>query len=143
MGKSSINWMEDDMKKTLSRLSFRERQIMEMVYQKGEATVADVQQAIPEDLNYSSIRAQMNILERKGYLKHHKSGRAFVYTPTVTHKLASQTALKQVINTFFDGSVENVVAALVSLKSAKLAPDEYDRLQELIKSMKEKDERND
>ncbi|MFQ5498532.1 MAG: BlaI/MecI/CopY family transcriptional regulator [Candidatus Zixiibacteriota bacterium] len=127
------------MSRSLSRLSRRERQIMEIVYQKGQATVADILQAIPDDLSYSSIRTQMTILERKGFLKHKKNGRAYVYSPTVNHRMASRLALKQVINTFYSGSVENVVAALVTLKSANLSPDEYNRLSELIKSMRKED----
>lgn len=127
------------MSKSLDRLGRRERQIMELVYQKGQATVADIQQGIANNPNYSTIRAQMTILERKGFLKHVKQGRAFVYSPIVNRRTASQAAIKRVINTFFDGSVENVVAALISMKSASLSPEEYDRLSELIKSMKEKD----
>jgi predicted transcriptional regulator len=111
---------------------------MELVYRKGQATVADIQREIPENLNYSTIRAQMNVLERKGFLKHVKKGRAFVYSPIVNRRNASRAAIKRVINTFFDGSVENVVAALISLKSATLSEEEYDRLSELIQSMKEK-----
>lgn len=122
------------MRKTLDKLSRRERQIMELIYQKGQATVADIQRAMPDNLNYSSIRAQMGILEGKGFLKHRKDGRAFVYTPTVNRKMASHVALKQVVQTFFDGSVENVVAALIRLKSTDLSAAEYDRLSELIKS---------
>lgn len=127
------------MNNSLDRLGRRERQIMELVYQKGQATVADIQQGIPDNLNYSTVRAQMTILERKGFLKHIKQGRAYVYSPIVNRRAASQAAIKRVINTFFDGSVENVVAALINLKSASLSPEEYDRLSELIKSMKEKD----
>jgi BlaI family transcriptional regulator, penicillinase repressor len=126
------------MSQSLNRLSRRERQIMELIYQKGRATVAEIQQAMPDNLNYSSVRAQMGILESKGFLKHVKDGRAFVYSPTVDHKKASRAALKQVVNTFFDGSVENVVAALISSKTANLSPDEYDRLSELIKSKRKK-----
>ena len=134
---------EDTVKKSLDKLGSRERQIMELVYQKGQATVADIQQAITEDLNYSTIRAQMTILERKGFLKHIKKGRAFVYSPTVHRRKASRAAIKRIINTFFDGSVENVVAALVSIKGASLSQEEYDRLSELIKTMKENSANNE
>ncbi len=127
------------MSKSLNRLSRRERQIMELIYQKGRATVADIRQAMPDNLNYSSVRALMGILEGKGFLRHIKDGRAYVYSPTVDHKEASRAALKQVVNTFFDGSVENVVAALISSKSANLSSDEYDRLGKLLKSKQKKD----
>lgn len=129
------------MSKSLDRLGRRERQIMELVYQKGQATVADIQRAISENLNYSTVRAQMTILERKGFLKHIKDGRTYVYSPVVNRRMASRAAISRVINTFFDGSVENVVAALINLKSASLSPEEYDRLSELINSMKEKNKK--
>ncbi len=124
-------------KKSLDHLGRRERQIMELVYRLGQATVADILRAIPEDLNYSTVRAQMTILERKGFLKHVKNGRTFVYSPVVNHGKASRAAMQKVINTFFDGSLENVVTALIDLKSGNLSPEEYDRLSALIKSMKE------
>lgn len=127
------------MTRTLNSLSPRERQIMELVYRLGEASVADIQKAIPADLNYSSIRAQMTILEEKGYLRHKKVGRAYIYTPTVNHKTASRAALRQILNTFYDGSVETAVAALVSIKSASLTAEELDRLDKLIKSLRDKE----
>ena len=112
---------------------------MELVYSKGEVTVADIHGAMPDDVSYSSVRAQMAILERKGFLKHKKNGRAFVYTPTVDRSKASRAALKQVVNTFFDGSVENVVAALINIKNSDLSDDEYERLRKLIDTMREKE----
>jgi len=112
---------------------------MELVYRLGEASVADIQKAIPADLNYSSIRAQMTILEEKGYLRHKKVGRAYIYSPTVNHKTASRAALRQILNTFYDGSVETAVAALVSIKSASLTAEELDRLDKLIKSLRDKE----
>jgi len=127
------------MTRTLNSLSPRERQIMELVYRLGEASVADIQKAIPADLNYSSIRAQMTILEEKGYLRHKKVGRAYIYSPTVNHKTASRAALRQILNTFYDGSVETAVAALVSIKSASLTAEELDRLDKLIKSLRDKE----
>ena len=76
----------------------RERQIMDLIYKNGQSTVADIQKAIPDELNYSSVRALMTILVNKGFLKHKKQGRAYIYSPTVTRKQASSTALKQVVN---------------------------------------------
>lgn len=122
------------MTKLFEKLSRRERQIMEIIYQKGEATVADVLDEIPDKLNYSSVRAFMGILEDKGFLKHRKEGRAYVYSPVVAHKKASKDALIRVVNTFFDGSVENVVAALISMKNSKLSSEELERLSNLIQS---------
>ncbi len=131
------------MDKSFDKLSRRERQIMDIIYQKKEATVAEVLAAIPDDLNYSSIRALMGILKDKGFLKHHKKGRAYVYTPIVNRKKASSIALKQVVNTFFDGSVESVVASLISSNSSKLSDEEYLRLAELIESKRRKESSDD
>lgn len=127
------------MRKSLDKLSRRERQIMELVYQKGEVTVADIQKAIADDISYSSVRAQMTILENKGFLKHRQDGRAYVYSPTVALNKASRAALTQVVDTFFGGSVENVVATLISSRSARLSSEGLERLSELIKSMREKE----
>ncbi|MEA1981505.1 MAG: BlaI/MecI/CopY family transcriptional regulator, partial [candidate division Zixibacteria bacterium] len=116
------------MTKAFEKLSSRERQIMDIIYQNGTATVSEVQQAIPDSPNYSSVRAILGILENKGFVRHKKSGRAFVYSPVIKRKQASNQMLKQVVNTFFDGSVENVVAALISMKSSKLSEDDFKRL---------------
>ncbi len=129
------------MSKLFNKLSKRERQIMDVIYQNNEATVAEVQEAIPNSPSYSSVRALIGILEKKGYLKHKKIGRAFIYSPIINHKKASQHALKQVAQTFFDDSIEHVVAALISMKSTKLTDEEYARLSDLIKS-KQKEDKN-
>lgn len=126
------------MAKSLNKLSRRERQIMELVYQKGEVTVADIQEAIPDQLSYSSIRAQMTILERKGFLRHRQQGRAYLYCPTLDRARASRAALKQVVNTFFDGSVGSVVSALISERTADLTDEDLDKLDALIRSAREK-----
>ena len=116
---------------------------MDIIYQQNQATVAEVQKIIPDDLNYSSVRALMNILADKGFLKHSKIGRAYVYKPVVTRKKASSQALKQVVNTFFEGSVESVVTTLISSNSKNLTDEEYQRLAELIESKRGRESSGD
>lgn len=129
------------MSKLYEKLSRRERQIMEIIYKKGESSVTDIMEQLPDKIHYSSVRALMRILNDKGVLKYRKVGRAYIYSSVVSHKKASNAALKQVVNTFFDGSIENVVAALVNMKSNKLSPDELERLSILIDSNYTKDKK--
>ncbi len=131
------------MTKAFEKLSRRERQIMDVIYQNGTATVSEVQQAIPDSPNYSSVRAILGILENKGYVRHKKNGRAYVYSPVIKRKQASNQMLKQMVNTFFDGSVENVVAALISMKSSQLSEDDFERLSKLIDDYREKEQSDD
>ena len=130
------------MDKSFDKLSRRERQILDIIYQKNRAAVADVLSEIPDNLTYSSVRALMNILKDKGYLKISKKGRAYIYEPVIAHQKASSIALNQVINTFFDGSVESVVVSLLDSESSQLTDEEFDRLSELIESKRNK-EKND
>ena len=113
-------------------LSRRERQIMDVVYGLGRATVAEVLQGLSDPPSYSAVRATLRILEDKGQLKHKEDGPRYVYTPTVSRHKARQSALARVLRTFFDGSTEAAVAALLEMKSADLSPDDLDRLTELI-----------
>jgi predicted transcriptional regulator len=111
-------------------LSRRERQIMDVIFQRGTATAAEVAEAIPDPPSYSAVRALLRILEEKGYLRHEQQGLRYVFIPTMRRDTARRSALKGVVKTFFDGSVENTVAAL--LGQQKLSPEELDRLAELI-----------
>ena len=120
-------------KKHLTQPSRRERQIVDILYREGEAAVADVLKALPDPPSYSTVRALLAVLVEKGYVKHRQNGRQYLYSPTVSRSAASRTALKHVVNTFFDDSIENVVAALMSMKSAQISADEYERLARLIK----------
>jgi predicted transcriptional regulator len=116
----------------MDRLSRRERQIMEIVYRLGSATVADVLKEMPDEVSYSTVRAQLRILEEKGHLRHEEKDLRYVYMPVVAREKARRSALRNVIDTFFDGSAEAVVAALIDRNSAKLSKDELDRLSALI-----------
>ena len=95
-----------------TQLSRRERQIMEIVYQRGTASAADVMDNLPDPPGYSAVRAMLRILEEKGYLEHEKQGPRYVFRPTLPRDEASRSALRQLLRTFFDGSVEQAVAAL-------------------------------
>jgi predicted transcriptional regulator len=116
----------------MNGLSRRERQIMEIVYRLGSATVADVLKELSEDISYSTVRAQLRILEEKGHLRHEEKDLRYVYLPVVAREKARRFALRNVIDTFFNGSAEEMVAALLDRSSTKLANDELDRLSQLI-----------
>ena len=114
-------------------LSRRERQIMDIVYEKNEATVAQVLEKLPDPPSYSAVRALLRVLEEKGHLKHKQEGPRYIYSPTLPREKARQNALKHVMKTFFDNSTEDIVAALLDLAEEDLSEQEYRRLSELIK----------
>lgn len=126
-----------DEKKQL-HLSRRERQIMDAVYRRGQATAAEVHHDLPNRPSYSAVRAMLRTLEEKGHLRHEEQGPRYVYRPTVSREKAKRSALRHLLNTFFEGSVEQAVAALVEGSAAKLSPKELDRLSELIEETKRK-----
>ena len=113
-----------------ARLGKRERQIMEIVYRLGRATVADVLGALPDPPSYSSVRAMLRYLEDKGLLRHEEAGPRYVYLPTARTQDVRGSALSHVVKTFFDGSVSTAMAAL--LESKPLSRDEYARLSQLL-----------
>ena len=113
-------------------LSRRERQIVDILYTQGRATAAEVQAALPDPPSYSAVRAMLRILEEKGHIRHEQDGPRYVYLPTVGRDRAKKTALRHVLQTFFDGSPHDAVAALIDASSAKLSDSDLDRLQELI-----------
>ena len=117
-------------------LSRRERQIMDVIHARGEATAADVNAALPNAPSYSAVRALLRILEEKGFLKHREDGPRYVYLPTESLDLARRSALKRVVETFFEGSLANAVAALVD--DEKLPPDELARIETVIRKAKSK-----
>ena len=120
-----------------SRLSRRERQIMDVLYRAGRATAADVQAGIPDAPSYSAVRTMLRILEEKGHVRHESDGPRYVYIPTVARDKAKRSALKHVLNTFFDGSASQVVAALVELSPRDLGDEEIARLRQLIDNAKQ------
>jgi predicted transcriptional regulator len=123
-----------------SDLGKRERQIMEIVYRRGRATVADVLGELADPPSYSSVRAMLRYLEDKGQLRHEEEGPRYVYLPTAAREDVRGSALANVVRTFFDGSVSTAVAAL--LESKPLSREEYERLSRLLdEAVEEKDER--
>ena len=113
-------------------LSRRERQIMDILFRLGRATAADVMAELPNDPTYSTVRTQLRVLEQKGHVRHEQEGLRFVYTPVVTRNTARKSALRHVIATFFDGSPEKAVAALLGGEAAKLTDEQLDRIAGLI-----------
>jgi len=111
-----------------THLSRRETQIMEIVYQHGRATAADVLERLPDPPSYSAVRAILRVLEDKGHLLHEQDGPRYVFRPTVPREAARTTALQSVVRTFFDGSAEGAVAALLDLEGDELEPEALDRL---------------
>ena len=119
-------------KQTHVHLSRRERQIMDIVYAKGSASVHHVMQKMADPPGYSAVRAMLRLLEEKGHLEHEQDGPRYVYKPTLPREKARQSALKQLLGTFFDGSTEQAVAALLDLSASKLSDEDLDRLADLI-----------
>ena len=119
-----------------SGLSRRERQIMDFLFQKGKGSVADVMDGIADPPSYSAVRAMLRTLEQKGRITHLEEGRAYIYRPTLRKDTARRGALAHVLKTFFDGSTEQAVAALLELKGPKLSEAELDRVADLIDKAK-------
>lgn len=109
-------------------LSPRERQIMDVVYERGKATVQEVQDAMPDPPSYSAVRATMRVLEDKGRLHHKEEGRKYVYYPAVAPERARRSALQHIVKTFFGGSAEQAAVALLRMSDTGLAQPELDRL---------------
>ena len=115
-----------------AHLSRRERQIMDILYRAGRATAADVRAGLHEAPSDSAVRTLLRSLEEKGHVRHEVDGLRFVYLPTVTRDKAKRSALKHVLDTFFDGSASQVVAALVDLAPDDLDEEEVARLQRIV-----------
>ena len=113
-----------------ARLGKRERQIMNVLYSKGRATVSDVLELLPDPPSYSSVRAMLRYLEDKGYVRHEPDGPRYVYAPSTPKKEVRRSALSHVVRTFFDGSVSSAVAALIA--TDPLTRKEYEQLSKLL-----------
>ena len=113
-------------------LSRRERQIMDILYRRGKASASDIREAMADAPSYSAVRAMLRILEEKGHVRHQAEGLKYVYAPTVARDKAKRTAMKHLMETFFNGSPEHVVAALLDVTSTKLTQEELDRMAQLI-----------
>lgn len=117
---------------SLAQLSRRERQIMEIVYRAGRATATEVLARLPDPPGYSAVRALLSILEKKGHLLHELSGTRYVYLATVRKQSARRSALRSMVDTFFEGSASKVVAALLDLSREELSEQELSRVSRLI-----------
>ena len=114
-------------------LSRRERQLMDAVYARGEATATQVLDDLPDPPSRTTVRTMLRILESKGHLMHRKLGREFVYRPTQPRAQAGRSILRRVLDTFFGGSLEQAVAAHLADPKSKLSPEELHRLSELVR----------
>ncbi len=117
---------------THTTLSRRERQIMDVLYRLGRATAADVMAAMPGDPNYSTVRTQLRVLEEKKHVQHKEEGLRYVYAPAVPRHAARKSALKHLVETFFDGSAEQVVAAVLGGEASRLSDEDLERISGLI-----------
>jgi BlaI family transcriptional regulator, penicillinase repressor len=113
-------------------LTRRERQIMDILYRRGRATAVEVMNDLPETPHYSTVRTQLRVLEEKGHVSHEEHGLRYVYVPAVPRRAARKSALRHLVDTFFDGSAEQVVAAVLGGEGSKLSEEELDRIAELV-----------
>ena len=123
-------------KPTHQTLSRRERQIMDILYQRSRASAAEIHAALPDAPTYSAVRAKLRVLEGKGHIRHEEESLRYVYIPTTPRDAARRSALRHMISTFFEGSVEQAVAALLNLSDANLTPAHLDRIQSIIDQAK-------
>jgi predicted transcriptional regulator len=124
----------------LTNLSRRERQIMDVVYRVGRASVGDVLERIPDPPSYSAVRALMRILEEKQHLRHEQDGPRYVYLPTVPRDTAQRSALSHLVRTFFQGSTEAAVAALLELDDGALSDLELNRISGMIEQARRQED---
>ena len=117
-------------------LSRRERQIMDVLFRRGRVTAAEVMEELGGSPSYSTVRTQLRVLEEKGHVRHEDDGVRYVYMPAVPVGAARKSALRHLVDTFFDGSTEKVVAALLGGEGTRLSADEIDRLAALIAKAK-------
>jgi BlaI family transcriptional regulator, penicillinase repressor len=109
-------------------LTKRERQIMDILYRRGRATAGEVMEDLPADSHYSTVRTQLRVLEEKGHVKHEEMGLRYVYAPTAPRSAVRQSALRHLIDTFYDGSTEKVVAALLGVEGSRMSDEQLDRI---------------
>ncbi|HEY7335455.1 MAG TPA: BlaI/MecI/CopY family transcriptional regulator [Bryobacteraceae bacterium] len=118
------------------QLSRRERQIMDILYQRGKSSASEVREAMPDAPSYSAVRAMLRILEEKGHVRHQAEGLKYVYLPTLAREKAKRSAVKHLLDTFFDDSPEQIVAALLDVSSTRLTREELDRMAAMIEQAK-------
>jgi predicted transcriptional regulator len=119
-------------KKSQRDLGRRERQIMDVIFRLGDASVADVLQRLPDPPSYSAVRTTIRHLEAKGFLRHRREGTKYVYRSTQSKELASRSALRHLITTFFGNSAPDAVAAILDINSERLSEDDLNRIERFI-----------
>jgi len=124
-------------KKPTPTLSRRERQMMDILYRRGRATASEIHGDLPDRPSYSAVRAKLRVLEEKGHVRHEEQALRYVYLPVVPRDKAKQSALRQLLETFFDNSAEQALTALLNLKAGGLSRDNLDRLSDLIEKAKQ------
>jgi BlaI family transcriptional regulator, penicillinase repressor len=117
-------------------LTRRERQIMDILYRRGRATAADVMEDLSGDPSYSTVRTQLRVLESKGHVRHDEEGLRYVYMPAVRRGAARKSALRHLVETFFDGSTEKVVDALLGGDGGRLSEGEIERIAKMVAKAK-------
>ncbi len=117
-------------------LSRRERQIMDILYQRGKSAASEVREAMPDAPSYSAVRAMLRVLEEKGHIKHKSEGLRYVYLPVVTRDKAKRSAVRHLLDTFFSDAPAEVVAALLDVSSTQMTREELDRMAEMIERAK-------
>ncbi len=123
-------------KDTHRNLSRRERQIMDILYQRGRASAAEIHEALADRPSYSAVRAKLRVLEEKGHIRHEEESLRYVYLPTLARDTARRSALRHLLATFFENSAAQAVAALVDLSAADLSREELERISRLIEDAK-------
>lgn len=116
----------------LEKLGSRERQIMEIVFRRGRATAAEVQQDLPDPPSNSAVRGMLRLLEEKGHLRHEYDGPRYVYMPTADPDRVSRSAVRHLVRTFFDNSASSAVTAMLGMYEARLEDEDLERLEEMI-----------
>lgn len=119
-------------------LSRRERQLMDVLWARGAATAKEVLAALPDPPSYSAVRALLKILEEKGHVRHRRDGARFVYVPTRAREVVARGAVQRLLRTFFGGSTEKAIAALLDASDAELTSEELDRVERLIDAARRK-----
>jgi predicted transcriptional regulator len=120
-------------------LSRREREIMDILYRRGRATANEVMDDLSGDPSYSTVRTQLRVLESKGHVRHEEEGLRYVYAPALRRHAARRSALRHLVETFFDGSTEKVVGALLGGDGARLSEGELDRIAAIVAKAKKED----
>ncbi|MBV8550012.1 MAG: BlaI/MecI/CopY family transcriptional regulator [Acidobacteriaceae bacterium] len=122
---------------TQHKLSRRERQIMDVLYRFGRATAAEIHQGIPDPPSYSAVRAMLRVLEEKGHIRHEEKDLRYVFIPVVPREKARRSAVRHLLDTFFDGSPEQAVATLLDVSARNLSKEELDRLVALVEKARQ------